>query len=277
MENSDPKPVANESKTDRTPTPGGMYRRAEMRAHAESLAVAGAITQAPVELPADVPVASVPEVVPVLGHVDPIVQAIAPLPDISRRIARRPPISRGTPTLRGPGPVAIGRRYTLVAAGAASLIAILWLAWPNTPAETLSSVTATGPVSSRAHDDAIPKDAGIGTTPQAVTAAQVSTQAAVPVPPSTSAEPAPRAAVTDPVLRITSDPAGARVTVDGVGWGATPVVVRHLPPGAKRVRVTKDGYVANERVVSLSGPTTIQLRLRRRPGEAVLPAAAKSR
>jgi hypothetical protein len=49
-------------------------------------------------------------------------------------------------------------------------------------------------------------------------------------------------------LFITSDPPGARVTVDGVGWGTTPVSVRHLPAGAKRIRVTKDGYRSEEQV-----------------------------
>ena len=75
----------------------------------------------------------------------------------------------------------------------------------------------------------------------------------------------------DPVLRITSDPAGARVTVNGVGWGTTPVVIRHLPPGAKTIRVTKDGYIADQRVVSLSGASAVQLRLRRSPAQ---PAAS---
>jgi hypothetical protein len=104
---------------------------------------------------------------------------------------------------------------------------------------------------------------------QAVTppATIVQTLPTAPVAPPVS-EPAPRPIVTDPVLRVSSDPAGARVTVDGVGWGATPLVIRHLPPGAKRIRLTKDGYVADERVVSLSntGPTSVQMRLRRRPG-----------
>jgi cytoskeletal protein RodZ len=53
-------------------------------------------------------------------------------------------------------------------------------------------------------------------------------------------------------LYITSDPPGARVTVDGVGWGATPVSVRHLPAGAKHVRVTKDGYRSEERVAPVT-------------------------
>ena len=53
-------------------------------------------------------------------------------------------------------------------------------------------------------------------------------------------------------LRVVTVPPGARVTVDGVGRGMTPLTIRHLPPGAKRVRVTKDGYSGAERMISLA-------------------------
>jgi cytoskeleton protein RodZ len=49
-------------------------------------------------------------------------------------------------------------------------------------------------------------------------------------------------------LVIITEPAGARVTVDGIGWGTTPVAIRHLPAGTKQIRVTKDGYTAAVRV-----------------------------
>jgi hypothetical protein len=50
-------------------------------------------------------------------------------------------------------------------------------------------------------------------------------------------------------LIVTSEPAGARVTVDGIGWGTTPVTIRYIPPGDKKVRVSRDGYAAAERIV----------------------------
>jgi hypothetical protein len=68
-------------------------------------------------------------------------------------------------------------------------------------------------------------------------------------------------------LLITSQPAGGRVTVNGIGWGVTPVTIRHLPPGDKLVRVTKDGYVAQERLVRLGeqgGSHSVALILRER-------------
>ena len=50
-------------------------------------------------------------------------------------------------------------------------------------------------------------------------------------------------------LVVITQPEGARVTINGVGWGITPLTIGHLPPGAKRIRVTKPGYRSEERVV----------------------------
>ena len=52
-------------------------------------------------------------------------------------------------------------------------------------------------------------------------------------------------------MTVTSTPAGARVTVNGIGWGETPVTIRHLPPGQKVVRVTKEGYESQQRIISI--------------------------
>jgi transcriptional regulator with XRE-family HTH domain len=54
------------------------------------------------------------------------------------------------------------------------------------------------------------------------------------------------------VLVIRSTPAGARVTVNGVGWGDTPVAIRYLPMGTMRVRVGSTEYGVQERVVQLT-------------------------
>jgi hypothetical protein len=55
-----------------------------------------------------------------------------------------------------------------------------------------------------------------------------------------------------PGLTITSDPPGARVTVDGIAWGTTPVTIAHLAPGERRVRLTLPAFSAAERVVRVS-------------------------
>ena len=52
-------------------------------------------------------------------------------------------------------------------------------------------------------------------------------------------------------LIVNSDPAGARVTVDGIGWGTTPARIRLLTPGEKTIRVIKDGYASEERRVRI--------------------------
>jgi cytoskeletal protein RodZ len=64
-------------------------------------------------------------------------------------------------------------------------------------------------------------------------------------------------------LVIWTQPEGARVTVNGIGWGESPVTIRNPEPGEKRVRVTKDGYTATERSVTIDegGRETIRIRL----------------
>jgi hypothetical protein len=52
-------------------------------------------------------------------------------------------------------------------------------------------------------------------------------------------------------LVVATQPAGAQVTVDGIGWGVTPATIRYLPPGTKHIRVSKDGYATVERLVSV--------------------------
>ena len=64
-----------------------------------------------------------------------------------------------------------------------------------------------------------------------------------------------------PRLVIVSDPAGARVTVDGIGRGLTPISVNELSPGARRIRVTLAGYRAEDLTVPLraTGDTTVKI------------------
>jgi cytoskeletal protein RodZ len=75
--------------------------------------------------------------------------------------------------------------------------------------------------------------------------------------------PTPVPVVTEAALVVSSQPAGARVTVNGIGWGTTPVTIRHLDPGAKRVRLTMDGYASTERTVVLgdTGRSAVNVRL----------------
>lgn len=70
----------------------------------------------------------------------------------------------------------------------------------------------------------------------------------------------------EPQLTVITEPVGARVTVNGIGWGITPVTIRYLAPGTKRVRVTRDGYRAEERLIQVeAGSRTTTLRIPLRP------------
>jgi cytoskeletal protein RodZ len=68
-------------------------------------------------------------------------------------------------------------------------------------------------------------------------------------------------------LVVTTQPAGARVTVNGIGWGSSPITVRHLPPGDKRIRMSKEGYATEERVLRLAEGQrrTLDIRLESAP------------
>ena len=60
---------------------------------------------------------------------------------------------------------------------------------------------------------------------------------------------APATSITE--LVVTTHPAGARVTVNGIGWGISPVTIRFLTPGDKQIRVSKEGYVAAQRTLRM--------------------------
>ena len=62
-------------------------------------------------------------------------------------------------------------------------------------------------------------------------------------------------------LVVITEPEGARVTINGMGWGTTPLTIHNLPSGARRVRVTKSGYQGEERVVGNGARATATLRI----------------
>jgi cytoskeleton protein RodZ len=103
----------------------------------------------------------------------------------------------------------------------------------------------------------------VGTSQRAPKAASEVAPAAIPAP-APSADPVPEPAPTEPqaaaasvtTLVVRTEPEGARVTVNGIGWGAAPVTIRHLSAGDKHIRVSRDGYITEERVVPLAGGRT---------------------
>jgi cytoskeletal protein RodZ len=62
-------------------------------------------------------------------------------------------------------------------------------------------------------------------------------------------------------LVIRTRPEGARVTVNGIAWGLSPVTIPHLEPGEKRIRVSMDGYTSAERSVVLDEGRRTNIRI----------------
>jgi cytoskeleton protein RodZ len=261
------------------PMPKGMYRRAMLRAYAESV---GLDTE-------------------------------AALSQFERTFEEPPPREVALPTLPVPPPtVRTGgrRRMPLPLAGvAAAAVAVAVLgAWalsgdaePETPVQDAVTAAreAARPASTPATSTSVPATLrAVPATPTSAAATPGSSTPTSSAPRSTAIQAAARqpsaaleaaatsgtrevAGVTraeetapEPPLAtegrvvVLSDPAGARVTVNGVGWGSTPLTIRYLPLGEKRVRLTKPGYVSQERTVRVDGrrpEATLRVTLRERP------------
>jgi hypothetical protein len=66
-------------------------------------------------------------------------------------------------------------------------------------------------------------------------------------------------------LSVTTDPVGAEVYVDGALAGRTPLTLDAVSVGDHRVRVVKDGFLENSRIVGVrgNGPNAIAIKLTR--------------
>ena len=221
---------------DLTVVPNRMYRRAEVRAYAQA-----------VGLDQNVALAELENALLFSGTADPETDALHTPDSIDRRhrIAA-----------------------TLATVAVAGILLIAWQQWTKPAARGPAARPA--PAASPAPDAAYagPSFSSANTEP--------TTTAAIPTP--QSPVPAPVPASTLPVvattsasavdaansLIVTSDPAGARVTVDGIGRGTTPATIRLLTPGEKTIRVIKDGYASEERSVRITEgrPTSVHVPLR---------------
>jgi hypothetical protein len=221
-----------------------MYRRAMLRAYAESVGLdAQAALQAfelTFEAKAPVPVATV------ASTADTGVDLAAPPPPVT--VAAMP------------------RRRLLTVAGGVALAAVAVLVMsgrrrdvPEPPPQTTERILQAG--TAAAIDIPVPPQSAVE-PPRAQAPAAPATSAAAEQPVDSSGT------VALGPLVVQSNPAGARVTVNGIGWGVTPITIRNLPAGPKRVRLTKDGYVSQERTVILDPtgqPTRTRVTLPVRP------------
>jgi len=72
-----------------------------------------------------------------------------------------------------------------------------------------------------------------------------------------------------PGFVVVTEPEGAHVTINGVGYGMTPVRIEYLPPGSKRIRATKSGYQSEERFLgpqAANSTANLRIVLREAPG-----------
>lgn len=147
---------------------------------------------------------------------------------------------------------------------AAVIATVMWSAEATLPPETVPPEAVPRPTQS---------------TPRSETTSSTTASPSRDLPTSTGGLPADEnvdarpvassgEAIEDPAttgrrLVISSEPQGARVTVDDIGWGTTPLSLTNLTPGTKRIRVTRDGYSAVERTVRIvaDGATTIRFTL----------------
>jgi transcriptional regulator with XRE-family HTH domain len=141
------------------------------------------------------------------------------------------------------------RTYALIAFAVVALAVAAYGRAISRPATLqIPAVVGSGAVSPAA--PAEPASSASPATPQSGAVAQPAVAPEVGVQGTTGTEtPAPASSVTE--LVVTTQPAGARVTVNGIGWGVTPIAIHHMPPGDKRIRVSKEGYTSEERVLRL--------------------------
>jgi cytoskeletal protein RodZ len=249
--------------------PPGFYQRAEIRTFADTVGLDPRLALGALERGRSAASASLPAR-PASGTIAASASRRAsPAASGTNGVApgvavRKPASSVQAQSGTRPLTMVIGALAIVIAAGFTlrSLLTVTPAPSPATPTERADAVPPPAPAQPAIEASRVGTEASrVSTTEAAATA---------PATQTTPSEPASAAVapVDFPELRITSEPSGARVTIDGIGWGQTPLTVRYLEPGSKRIRVTMDGYFAQEQVAQLSSgtpTTTVRISLRRRP------------
>jgi transcriptional regulator with XRE-family HTH domain len=209
--------------------PAGVYRRAMVKGYASAVGLR--------------PDAAIEQFDRTFYPPPPVTEEPAPVPVARREPAPRPPARAGTaPQVRNARPPT----RSLAAAGltiVAVSVAVLLMMRP--PIDDAAAVRGGDPpVANSVLPTAGDAVAGAPASAVAGTTALIGAERTGDV--FLTPDPIEPVAVVSPHLVITSRPSGARVTVDGIGWGTTPLRIRNLPPGVKVVRATKDGYAGRE-------------------------------
>lgn len=127
---------------------------------------------------------------------------------------------------------------------------------PPAQVARLRDIALSPPAPEEAGPEEAVSDEIVATTGAATASRRVSTPppARNPEPAAGSRSPGAQRRV-DGGLVVDSQPSGARVTVNGIGYGETPLRVGYLPFGTKRVRIIKEGFASIERTVRIDAGT----------------------
>jgi hypothetical protein len=241
--------------------PGAMYRRAEARAYAEVVGLDPSLVLLGLQQALDAPPAAAPFASLASDHIE----WIAPEPLEPPMMEVPPAAVINTRNLHGHRHHA--RLALALVVGSAALLL------EQAVAPTLTESVRP----SQLVDIALPRTPAPKTpVPPADAAAPAQPEATQPEPskleaakPEAAKPMAATPARSSNRLVITTTPPGARVTVNGIGWGTTPVTIRYVPSGPQRIRVVKDRFRSEERVVDVTdghpGSIVIALRPLSRP------------
>jgi serine/threonine-protein kinase len=189
------------------------------------------------------------------------VRADVELGDTARMasMSSAPPEFLAGATERAPIRASFGAGVVVAAAVAGTLVGIgvgysLWGRTTTAPSITAPAVVPAESATGRQGTDVPVDTAPAAPRPEPPTsAAQPPPAAGTPAQP-TVADRKPAVAENTPAgqLLVRSDPPGATVFVDEARRGQTPVAIRNVNLGTRRVRVQRDGYVTAERQVTLT-------------------------
>jgi hypothetical protein len=189
---------------------------------------------------------------PALSAAGPAVAVAAPsLPTLPPRVRasshRRPGVRIliSIPKFRRVRIPSINRTLVAFAGGAAAGALVMWLTGlPPRPSRQIDERVASVPAALEPFTDDYAATIQVATT-------EIKTVQAIQQPRPAARSPREPSGPAAKAMTVTSTPPGARVTVDGIGWGETPITIREVPGGRKVVRVTKDGYESQQQIVSI--------------------------
>jgi cytoskeleton protein RodZ len=262
-----------------TVMPGEFYKRAEIRTYARAVGLDQQLLLAQFESVKPVEVREAPAEIPgtreSVGRRTHVVMALGVVTAVillGRAIAERPE----APVQPSEGPPAVGSVSQPVPATPADTVTppperpVLPVPPAPSLVETAPPIAKTGSAAAAVTTPSVPAGTpgAPADSPDVLTDSPVGqvadpdVQAAAPDAQTAATETRPTAGPAA-ALVVTTEPAGARVTVNGIGWGLTPVTIPYLPPGDKRIRVSKEGYTAQERVLHIAAgrPHSLDVRL----------------